>query len=1056
MRGKAAGHPDRRFRYRCVQSLAASLLLIVLIGSIAFAQTPAGRSQPLITLPVDEGNLVVLSGNTSPEATNPANDRGVVNDNLPLDHMMLQLRRPAAQESALETLIEQLHDPRSPNYQHWLTAAQLGTQFGPADSDIAVVTGWLQQKGFTVGAVYPNKMVIDYSGTAGQVRAAFHTEIHNLEVNGVAHIGNVTDPQIPAALAPAVVGIISLHNFKPHPASVHKPLPFDTSGGSYYVTPPDLATIYNFNLVFSAGNTGQGATIYLIEDSNIYTNNNQLNDWATFRAGFGLSVYGTPSFTTIHPNPVPEQNICTDPGVNGADAEAIIDAEYASAAAPMAAIVITTCAATNTTSGLLIAIENLLNGNAQPLTGIVSISYQWCEVNLGAAGNAAVASAYQTGVAAGISIFVAAGDVSAASCADQSTQRDVPAFNGLGVNGLASTPYNVAVGGTDFSDTYSGANGTYWNSINTSNFGSAKSYIPEIPWNTTCGSQLAAMYYTGSSITYGASGFCNGSIAIQRDLRQLWGGSGGPSSCATGAASIPGVVSGTCAGYAKPSWQTGLLGNPADGVRGLPDVSLFASFGPWRHGYVICFSDTSQSGGIPCDGTASGWSYDWGGTSFSAPIWAGILALIQQNVTDHYIPVQKYSTVGNPNYRLYQLASRQFLHSSACDSNAGNAIWPNCTFYDVTMGDNNAPCQQNSPNCYDPDGSQYGVLSTSTSSYAPAYLATRSWDFATGIGTVNVANLVTVWPLGPSVTSSHDFNSDGFSDIVWRDNAGDTAIWSIGCTRSGPFFPHCIPNATGASLGVVPTQWSIAGQRDFDGDGYSDILWRDASGNTSIWFMSGPRVVVGAAVGNIPTTWSVVATGDFDGDGKADFLWEDTSGDVAVWLMNAANVVSSGGLGRLTTINWTAVGVGDFNGDGKTDVLWRDNTGNTAIWIMNGTAVSSSPSIGSIPTNWSVAGTGDFNGDGMADIVWRDNLGNAAVWLMNGASVLSTGGLGNIPTTWSIVQTGDYNGDGMSDLLWRDNLGNTSIWFMNGAAVASSVALGNIPTNWTVQSVNAE
>jgi hypothetical protein len=85
-----------------------------------------------------------------------------------------------------------------------------------------------------------------------------------------------------------------------------------------------------------------------------------------------------------------------------------------------------------------------------------------------------------------------------------------------------------------------------------------------------------------------------------------WGGSGGPSRCATGTPSIAGVVSGTCAGYPKPSWQSGVVGIPSDGVRDLPDVSLFSSFGPWNHSYVICYSDpTPGSGGVPCDGTAT-------------------------------------------------------------------------------------------------------------------------------------------------------------------------------------------------------------------------------------------------------------------------------------------------------------------------------------------------------------------------------------------------------------------------------------------------------------------
>jgi subtilase family serine protease len=407
----------------------------------------------------------------------------------------------------------------------------------------------------------------------------------------------------------------------------------DTQGSKYWVTPPDLATIYNFNPAFNADISGQGQTIYVIEDSDLYT----ANDWSTFRAGFGLSGYSGASLTTIHPGN------CTDPGVGSGDGEAIIDTEYASAAAPSAAaIVVARCAATGSTGGVLIAVQNVVNAANPP--AIVSISYGECEAASGATLNAAFYTAYQTGVAGGMSIFVSAGDQASSGC-----ERALTAYHGIGVNGHASTPYNVAVGGTDFSDTYSGTNSTYWNSTNTSSNGSAKSYIPEIPWNTTCGSQLFATY-EGYSTTYGTNGFCNSNfVATTNNGKYLedWGGSGGPSACATGTPTVTDVVSGTCAGYAKPSWQSGVVGIPNDGVRDLPDVSLFASFGPWNHGYVICFSDVGNKG-TSCDGTTSGWSYDWGGTSFASPIMAGVQALINQRMGEKQ---------GNPNYRLYQLAA---------------------------------------------------------------------------------------------------------------------------------------------------------------------------------------------------------------------------------------------------------------------------------------------------------------------------------------------------------------------------------------------------------------
>ena len=296
------------------------------------------------------------------------------------------------------------------------------------------------------------------------------------------------------------------------------------------------------------------------------------------------------------------------------------------------------------------------------------------------------------------------------------------------------------------------------------------------------------------------------------------------------------------------------------------------------------------------------------------------------------------------------------------------------------------------------------------------------------------------------LTSTHDFNGDGKSDLVWRDDSGDVAFWLMNgaaVTSSG-------------GTGGVPTTWSLVGQRDFDGDGKADLLWRDtANGNTSIWFMNGTTVASSAGLGSIPINWTVVATGDFNGDGKGDLLWRDNLGNTSVWLMNGASVMSTGGLGQIST-NFVVAGTGDFDGDGRTDLLWRDDLGNTSIWFMNGTQVASTGTVGNIPTSWTVVGTGDFDGNGESDIVWRDGSGNTSIWLMNGASVVTPGALGNVPTTWSIALTGDYDGDGKSDLLWRDNLGNTAIWFMNGITVSSTGNIGNIPTTWTVQSVNAQ
>jgi len=683
----------------------------------------------MVTQPIDDNVLHRLAGNTRSQAY-AQNDAGPVADDLAMEHMLLQLQRPAEQEQAVQQLIESQQDPQSPNYHHWLTAEEIGASFGPAQEDIDAVTGWLKSHGFTVNSVYPSGMTIDFSGTAGQVQAAFHTAIHKLNVNGVEHIANMSDPLIPEALAPVVAGVVSMHDFMPHAYNKPRASYTYTSDHVTYraVTPADLATIYNLTPLFGAGNSGTGQTIAVVEDSDLYSN----SDWTTFRSTFGLSTsYPNGSLTTVHPAPSSGANNCTDPGANSDDIETTLDAEWASAAAPNAAIQVATCADTRTTFGGMIAIQNLLSLKTPP--AIMSMSYGECEAENGAATNAAYYTTFQQAAAEGVSVFVSAGDEGAASC-DAGASG---ATHGIGVSGYASTPYNVAVGGTDFGDTYAGSTGSYWNSTNTSTYESAKSYIPEIPWNDSCAGALLATF-NGSSTVYGASGFCGSSTATEDGLQEVVAGSGGPSGCATGSPSTPGVVGGSCAGYAKPSWQK----NGTDGVRDIPDVSLFAGNGIWGHYYVFCFSDI-RNGGARCTGAPSTWA-GAGGTSFASPIMAGIQALVNQKTGEKW---------SNPDSIYYGMATG----SAVCNSSNGNAAGSGCIFYNVTQGDNVVNCS-GTTDCYGAStstsghgrfsnnpSSANGALSTSSSAFDKAYGTGTGWNFATGIGSVNAANLVNNW-----------------------------------------------------------------------------------------------------------------------------------------------------------------------------------------------------------------------------------------------------------------------------------------------------------------------
>src|SRR4029077_4793983 len=435
--------------------------------------------------------------------------------------------------------------------------------------------------------------------------------------------------------------------------------------------------------------------------------------------------------------------------------------------------------------GGLIAIQNLINASTPP-PSIMSISYGQCETMNGAAGNVAYNSAYQQAVAEGVSVFVAAGDSGAAGC-DNSVAE---ATHGIGVNAFASTPNNVAVGGTDFSDTYSGTNATYWNSSNASAFGSAISYIPETPWNDSCAGFLFSSY-EGFSPTYGSTSLCN-DASLGSFVQSTVAGGGGPSQCASGTPSTAGVVSGSCAGWPKPSWQT-VLGNPHDGVRDTPDVSLFAADGLWSHYYVFCWSDTAN-GGAACGSDPSAWS-GAGGTSFASPVMAGIPALINPKAG---------GPQGNPAPVYYHLAAAEYgtSGSSACNSSNGNGVARTSVFYDVTFGDMDVDCV--GPNCY-LGGAPVGVLSTSNTAFSPAYGTTVGWDFATGIGTVNAANLVNNWYA--STKPSFTLSTSGTSLTFVQGAAGSTTLTinplngfsgKVNLTASG------LPSGVSAAFGTNP------------------------------------------------------------------------------------------------------------------------------------------------------------------------------------------------------------------------------------------------------------
>jgi subtilase family serine protease len=730
-------------------SVSRMCLCCLIFVAVFASSLKAQQAKRLITAKIDETKLVTLGGNTPPAAFRAENDRGPVADEMRFEHMLMLLKRDPATEARLQQLIQSMHDPASSEFHHWLTAEQVGAEFGANREDLDAIQGWLSSHGFSVNQIYKNGLVVDFSGTAKQIRETFHTEIHNLVLpNGEHHIANVHHPQIPAALAEVVEGA-PLHDFFARPRLVKgSPIQYDRTAGRwsrftvpfdgfdfFVVAPFDFATIYNLKPLWNQGFTGKGVTIATVEDTNLANP----GDWTTFRQNFDLTQFKQGNFTQVYP-------LCQNPGQNGDEIEAALDVEWAGATAPDANIELFACPDTATTSGLDTAILGLLETNPPD---IISDSYGLCETITGQTEVHLENFEEELATLEGVTFFIAQGDTGADQCAPVEPTN----FSTLGINSGDNTAswFAVDVGGTDFMAQYNqDVNGipitNYWSLTNNpKTLQSALSYIPEIPWNDGCTSKLIYTdpVATGGAFTqsFGETGFCNSSVGQQFFLIDV-SGSGGPSTCFFGTPSIPGVVSGTCQGNPKPPFQFGVPGIPNDGLRDQPDISLFASNGVWGSFYPICLSDTNE-GGTTCSAENDAIFLGGGGTSFASPSMAGILGLIEQRLGKQ----------GDANFILYPLAAQQFFQQGAARCNAsqtsGNLPAASCVFNDITLGDMDIPCGQN------PDGSFYdchgatstliGELSTSNHRNNPAYPATVGYDLATGLGSVNATNLFNAW-----------------------------------------------------------------------------------------------------------------------------------------------------------------------------------------------------------------------------------------------------------------------------------------------------------------------
>lgn len=709
------------------------LLLIYAFPNGAHGQAAAQMSR--VTLPINESARGFLNGGTYPLAR-PQFDSGIAPADLPVENVLLLLRRSAQQEAALQELLKSQQTKSSPNFHRWLTPQEFGARFGPSDADIKAVSDWLVSHGLSVQPVSAGRTLLRFSGTVSSVQNAFHTEIHRYTINGREYLANDRPAQVPMALAPVIDRLVSLNNFsrpvapqkiqnlvmsrptKDHPKPEVTLTGCNSTASCYGVGPADFATIYDVNPLYTAAPAidGTGVTIAIASSSNI-----NLRDTQNFRTLFNLP--------TSLPTNIPQVTVVgPDPGlVPGEEGLANLQVQWAGAIAPGATIelVVTQTNAPSTqqgvaTDGSILSAIYVIDNNLAP---ILTLSYTDCEPATGAdgAGNTFYHYLWEQAAAEGITVVAPAGDTGAAACDNHFTE--IAASQGIAVNAIASTVFNVAVGGTDFNQV--GNWSQYWNTSNDpTTSASALGYIPEETWNDSCAEN-------------GPNG-CSNPNPSGSDLIASGGG---------------------CSSYsATPPWQANLgLCTGTGGTRALPDVSLFSGDGNNGSFYLVCQGDANPNGDPSCNLNSPYLNIQGlGGTAASAAAFAGVMALVDQ---------YNKGPQGNANFVLYPLAA----NSSA------NA------FHDITQGDTSVACVAASFLDCSNQGTGYGIVADSSGAI---WSAAPGYDYATGLGSVDVNNLVTKWSsvnFTPTTTTIVGTNPANLSNITH----GQAVSFSINVAPNG-------------------------------------------------------------------------------------------------------------------------------------------------------------------------------------------------------------------------------------------------------------------------------
>lgn len=655
-----------RGKFGCARLSSAFfvLLAVVILGGCA---PVLGQSLVRGRIPneINPNAMTALKGTVSPRART-AFDAGRVQPSVPLAGMTIYFKPSTAQQTALDDLVKEQQTPGSPAYHKWITPAEYGNRFGLSTSDLEQVKGWLERQGFSIDRVAKSRNAITFSGTAGQAESAFRTEIHQYTIHGATHIANASAISIPSAFAGVVLSVGNISDFRPHP--LHQ-VRREAAGPQY--------TFHSGASHYHLLAPGDFATIYDLNPlyGGGYTGSGQTivvvgqsaiatSDIANFQSAAGLAA--KPPVLTL----VPNTGTSAVNDANRDEDESDLDVEWSGAIAPGATINFV-YVGNNQNSSVFDAMIYAIDNN---LGSVISTSYGACEAAFPSQEVQTLQNWFEQANAQGQTIVAAAGDDGATDC-ESSTTSD-QATHGLAVDLPASSPYVTAIGGTEFAADVSDPK-SYWNSSNGAGEVSATRYIPEEVWNDT-----------------------SPALGIEA-------GGGGASTL-----------------FGKPTWQSG-AGVPKDGARDVPDISLNAS--PNHDGYLYCAS------GLGSGSCSNGFLNERGspnvagGTSFGAPIFSGILAILAQKLGA--------GRLGNVNPQIYRLAASSY--SSA--------------FHDTTSGDNKTPCAAGSTDC---------------SSSPIGYSAGTGYDLATGWGSIDAANFVGLFPSASTRATTTVLSTSNAAPVV--------------------------------------------------------------------------------------------------------------------------------------------------------------------------------------------------------------------------------------------------------------------------------------------------